>query len=220
MPAWARAATGSPPASCAHDRRHAPRLPDRRDTARHRHGAEVTDALVPVEDRRRAPRRPRACRRGRSRGRRTRARPRARCGWCSTMHAATCAWWCCTPRVGRSRSSANFDDRYSGWRSWATTSGVHAVERGQVVDGLEERLVGGQVLEVAQVVAGDDVVAAGDRDGALQLAADREHRATRARTGAAAAPARTRAIAGAAATVCRWPAPRSRHSGCGSAGRG
>ena len=37
--------------------------------------------------------------------------------------------------------------------------GTHAVQRGQMVDGLHERLVGREVLEVADVMAGDDVVA-------------------------------------------------------------
>ena len=66
------------------------------------------------------------------------------------------AWWCWTPMAGRSRSAASLVERYSGWRSWATTSGDDAVEPAQVVDGLEEGPVGGQVLEVADVVAGDD----------------------------------------------------------------
>ena len=57
--------------------------------------------------------------------------------------------------------------------------GTHAVERGEVVDGLEERLVGREVLEVADVMTGDDVVATRDGDGRLQLGADREHRALR-----------------------------------------
>ena len=37
--------------------------------------------------------------------------------------------------------------------------GPHAVQRGEMVDGLHERLVGREVLEVADVMAGDDVVA-------------------------------------------------------------
>ena len=55
----------------------------------------------------------------------------------------------------------------------------HAVERGEVVDGLEERLVGREVLEVSDVMAGDDVVATGDGDRRLQLGAEREHGALR-----------------------------------------
>ena len=45
----------------------------------------------------------------------------------------------------------------------------HAVEAAQVVDRLEERAVGGEVLQVADVVAGHDGVAGGHRHRALQL---------------------------------------------------
>ena len=54
--------------------------------------------------------------------------------------------------------------------------GRDAVEVAEVVDGLQERLVRGQVLEVADVVAGHDDVALRDRDRALQLRADGQHR--------------------------------------------
>ena len=63
--------------------------------------------------------------------------------------------------------------------------GPHAVQRGEMVDRLHERLVGREVLEVADVMAGDDVVAARDRDRRLQLRADREHGALRPGTAAA-----------------------------------
>ena len=54
-----------------------------------------------------------------------------------------------------------------------------AVESGQVSHGLQERLVGGEVLEVAQVVTGDDVSTACHRHGALQLPTDCQDRARR-----------------------------------------
>ncbi len=43
----------------------------------------------------------------------------------SAMHDAMCAWWCCTPTGSTpSRSSAYLVERYSGCRSWATSSGL------------------------------------------------------------------------------------------------
>ena len=53
--------------------------------------------------------------------------------------------------------------------------GHDPVQPGKVVDRLEERPVRRQVLEVADVMAGDDVAALGDGDGALQLRTDGEH---------------------------------------------
>ena len=170
-------------------------------------GAEVPDALVPVEDRRPGPRRPRACRRGRSRGRRTRARAPARCGRAPPCTRRRARGGAAPRRRGGRGRAANLVDRYSGWRSCATTSGVDAVQRGQVVDGLEERLVRGEVLEVADVVAGDDVVADGDRDRALQLAADGQHRA-RGANGSAQRLRRVPARAAEQLQPCRrWRAP-------------
>jgi hypothetical protein len=53
--------------------------------------------------------------------------------------------------------------------------GGHAGERAQVVDRLQERPVGGKVLEVADVVAGHHRVALGHRHRALQLGPHRQH---------------------------------------------
>ena len=50
---------------------------------------------------------------------------------CSAAHEATWAWWCWTAirRSAGNRATAYFVDRYSGWRSWATTSGSSARSR-------------------------------------------------------------------------------------------
>ncbi|CAN5655159.1 hypothetical protein BH20ACT2_BH20ACT2_15920 [soil metagenome] len=53
---------------------------------------------------------------------------------------------------------------------------IDADEVTEVVHRLEEGLVGGEVLEIAEVVAGDHRRAVGDGHGALQLGADGEHR--------------------------------------------
>ena len=183
------------------DRRHAPRLPDRRRAAGHGHRPQMADPLEAVEvgdQHLAAPERavgavPEAVERQRD------APGRARS--CSTMHAATWAWWCCTATVGRSRSTANLVDRYSGWRSWATTSGDDAVQRRQVVERLEERLgtwrgargrrCGGWRRRRRSL---------GDRDRALQLGPDGQHRARGARPGSRQRLGRVaRATAGAPA---------------------
>ena len=91
------------------------------------------------------------------------------------------AWWCCTPHGGRSRSSGELGRQVLGVQVVGDDLGRHAVEPAQVVDGLEERPVGGQVLEVADVVAGDDVGAERDRHRALQLGADGQDRPRRRR---------------------------------------
>ena len=107
------------------DRGHAPRLADGGHAAGHRDGGEVADPVGSRRGRPRAARRPTGCRRCRSRGRRRRRRARARCRPCSTRHEATWAWWCCTPTSGQVEVDArSFVERYSGCRSWATTSGV------------------------------------------------------------------------------------------------
>ena len=69
------------------------------------------------------------------------------------------------------------------------------------------------------MVAGHDPVVLGDADRALQLGADGEDRPTRLGTAGAAARARSRASGAAPADAPAWPAPPSRRSGCGSAGR-
>ncbi len=57
--------------------------------------------------------------------------------------------------------------------------GDHGVERAEVVDCLQERAVRGEMFEVADVVARDDVGANGHRDRALELRSDGEDRPTR-----------------------------------------
>ena len=94
-----------------------------------------------------------------------------------------------------------------------------AVEPRQMVDRLQERPIGGEVLEIADVMARHDPIVLGDADGALQFGADREDRAACAEGAASAAPARSRASVAAPAAAPRSRAPRSRRSGCGSAGR-
>ena len=71
--------------------------------------------------------------------------------------------------------------------------GAHAVERGQVVDRLEERPIRREVLEVSDVMTRDDDVATRDGHGRLQLCTDRQHRALRGereRHGLGCVPAR------------------------------
>ena len=71
-----------------------------------------------------APRRPTSCRPARSPARRRPGRPRARSGRARPCRprrgrgGAGPRWW-----AGRARA-ASLVDRYSGWRSWATTSGT------------------------------------------------------------------------------------------------
>ena len=50
--------------------------------------------------------------------------------------------------------------------------GDHAVQRRQVIDGLEERRIGGHVFEVADVMAGNNLAALGHGHRVLQLGAD------------------------------------------------
>ena len=77
----------------------------------------------------------------------------------SARQAATWAWWCCTPSSSTpSSSSAYLVDRYSGCRSWATTSGSTASRR-RKCPALGEGAEGLVVLQIADVV-GDEGVAA------------------------------------------------------------
>ena len=91
-----------------------------------------------------------------------------------------------------------------------------AVQRAQVADRLGEGPVGGEVLQVADVMARHHPVVVGHADRALQLGPDGEHSAAGRRTAAAAVPARTRATAAASAPCRLRHGPRSRRSGCGS----
>ena len=170
------AASSAPLAAADHTARHPPRLADRGDATGHSHGAEMTDAARRRRSRRRAARLPTTTRRGRSRGRRRRPPAPARRGRVRP----------CMRRRGRdgaerrssaaSSCAAHLLDRYSGCMSWATSSGDDAVEPRQVLDCLQERTIRGEVLEIADVVAGDDPVAPGNAHRALQLGTDREHR--------------------------------------------
>ena len=80
----------------AHADGHPPRLADGGDAAGHRRRRA---GGRPARTRSRSAtstRRPRGCRRSRSRGRRRRGRATGSVRPCSTRHAATWAWWCCT----------------------------------------------------------------------------------------------------------------------------
>ena len=203
-------------------RRHAPRLPDRRHAAGHRHRPQMPDALEAVEVRRPAPRRPRACRRARSRARRTPA-PTTGSRAAVLDHARGDVRVVVLHRDGR-EVEVERELRRQVLRVEVVRDdlGRHAVQRGQVVDGLEERLVRGEVLEVADVVARrrrrrPRVTATV----ALQLGPDREHRA---RAGERAGGMRLGRVPARPAEhlqpARRSPARRSRRSGCGWRGRG
>ena len=182
------------------------------------HGAQVADALEPLEPGHQQLATP-ECAVGAVPEAVERERDDGIGAACSTMHAATWAWWCCTPSVGRSRSRANFADRYSGCRSCATSSGVTPYERGQVRDRLEEGLVGREVLEVAEVVAGHDLaprVTATVHFSSAPTASTVPDGAPAARSGSGAYPRDRRSTWSRAG----GPARRSRRTGCGSAGRG
>ena len=59
--------------------------------------------------------------------------------------------------------------------------GLNVEDVEQVVDGAVERRAGGGVVEVAHVLGDEGLVVAGRADGALEPAAQREHRGTLAR---------------------------------------
>ena len=139
------------------DRRHAPRLADRGDSSRHRDATEMPDRARTRRSRRPGARRPRACRRRRSRARRTRARAPVPVRPCSTMHAATCAWWCCTAttrkveverelgrqvlrvEIVRDHLGAHAVRAREGGRRPARTTGTSRGARGRRCDGWRRR---------------------------------------------------------------------------------
>ena len=186
-----------------------------------RTGKSMPDPLEAASGRRAAARRPRPCRRRRSPCRRRWRPPRGPFSPCSARHAARCAWWCCTPtRRTPSSSIAYLVDRYSGWRSWATTAGSTANSRSKCAMPSRERAERLVVLEVADVVADPRAAALGDAEGVLQLGPAGEQRASPDVTGSGSGrghvPAR-------AAQKLRPPgaprAPPSRRCASRSAGR-
>ena len=140
------------------DRAHAPRLANRRASSGHRDATEVPDALEPVEvghQELAAPQRavgPVA--------ETVEGEPEHRFGATVLHHARGDVGVVVLHRHDRQVEV----ERELGRQVFRVEIvrdhlGTHAVQRGQMVDGLHERLVGREVLEVADVVAGDDVVA-------------------------------------------------------------
>ena len=89
------------------------------------------------------------------------------------------------PRPARtpSRSSAYLVDRYSGCRSWTTTSGSTANSRSKCSMPSRERAQRLVVLEVADVVGDPRALALGQAEGVLQLGAAGEQRRAACRPG-------------------------------------
>ena len=170
--------------------------------------------------RRRGTRRPTGSRRCRSRDRRRRRRAPARCGRGPPGTRPRGRGGAGRRRpAGRARRRS-LVERYSGWRSWATSVRRHAAEAAEVVDGLEERPVGGQVLQVADVVAGHNHGVPWPRP---PCSSARHPRPARGRArGRAGRWARGRSPGTAAApgSAVAGPGRPSRRSGCGWAGRG
>ena len=79
--------------------------------------------------------------------------------------------------------------------------GHDAVQARQMIDGLQERAIGGEVFEIADVVARHHPVVLGNADRALQFGADGEHRPTRLGTAGPAARARSHANGAAPAAA-------------------
>ncbi len=123
MPASTSAAASRPAATAAHTAaiRHGSRM------AAHaaRHAAPVGGGrrARSRRGRRRGTRRPTACRRGRSPGRRRRAPSTGACGRARPCTRRRGRGGAGRRGSGRSSSRANLVERYSGWRSWATSSG-------------------------------------------------------------------------------------------------
>ena len=110
-----------------------------------RHRDQVADPLVAATARPPAPRRPTSCRRARSPARRRRSPTTGSVRPCS-HHARGDVGVVVLHADGRQVELERpaWSDRYSGWRSWATTSGIDAVQVAEVVDGLQERPVRGR----------------------------------------------------------------------------
>ena len=83
---------------------------------------------------------------------------------------------------------------------------------------LQERLIGGEVLEVTDVVAAHEERLLGHRHGVLELGADGEHLARRLARKRQRPRARSRGTAAPSAAVVLSPARPSRRNGCGSGG--
>ncbi len=141
---------------------------------------------------------------------------------CSAAHDATWAWWCWTAirRDAGNRSTANLVERYSGWRSWTTTSGSRASRRDRWARPSVNARCVGEVLEVAVVGRDVGTRAARERERVLQLGADREQRHRASRRAAAAGRARTPGRVGSPTRVRRRRASPSRRSARGSHDRG
>ena len=183
---------------------------------------QMADALEARRSRRPAPRHPTASRRAHSRGRRTRRRSPARCGRarpCTRRHARGGA--APRPSGGRGRR-ANFVDRYSGWRSCATTSGRTPYSAGRwstawrndgTSRGARGRRGDGSATTVGALRHRDRRLELAHRPrGSMRLGLERQRQRFRARSRASGG--------GAASAVRGGPARPSRRSGCGSAGRG
>ncbi len=100
---------------------------------------------------------------------------------CSAAQEATWAWWCWTAirRSAGNRARAYFVERYSGWRSWATTSGSSARRRARWARPSVKARCVGEVLEVAVVGRHVRPPAARERERVLELGSHREDRARR-----------------------------------------
>ena len=159
-------------------RGHAPRLADCGDTAWHRHGTKMPDALEPAEIREQVLATP-ECAVG-SVAEPVEGEPQHWFGTAVLHHARG------NMRVvvlHRHRWKVEVERELRGqvlrMEIVRDHFGAYAVERGQVVDRLEERPIRREVLEVSDVMTRDDDVATRDGHGRLQLCTDRQHRALR-----------------------------------------
>ena len=152
-------------------RRHAPRLADRRGASRHDDGAQVADAAEPGEVGEEELTTPQRA-----------VRPEAEAVEAHGEHGFD-ATVLDHARRGVGVMVLDADQRTIEIEGELRREvfrvkvvgdevGDHAVERRQVIDGLEKRRVGGHVFEVADVMAGNHLAALGHGHRVLQLGAD------------------------------------------------
>ena len=154
--------------------RHPPRFADRRRPARQRHRPQVGHTLESGEvghEKLTAPYRP--------------VRPIPEpverdpstlpvCE-CSAMHEAMWAWWCCTGHGSTSSSQGVLGGQVLRVQVVRDHLRFDPEEPAEVDSCLQERLIGGEVLEIADVVAAYESRLLRHRHRVLQLGADGEH---------------------------------------------